>query len=293
MAEGFGFTLPVRHERTASLLRYILSPPFLAGLFSMVRYSIVQCSAMFFFLRHPSNTFTPTTLPFQFTSTLHTRFDSDDHQPLQSNNVRLLVLWLREQAMILFNFAGAPGCWIHHNDDNVTDAFVYEILFSAVPIAVSFVVVLFTMCLLYCTVRRQESRTRKYLYESRLESANVVASRPSETESPSESVAEGETTTPDEFRRRRERLPLTSRTRDAGLLYSLSFLVVNAPMVLLANDHFLKNAFDWYGNSTYHKMRCAAAVLGPIQGCFNMLIYTLPVWYPKMSQLWGKLRGTG
>jgi hypothetical protein len=71
---------------------------------------------------------------------------------------------------------------------------------------------------------------------------------------------------------RKKKMPLTRRTMETGFLYSATFLLVYLPSILTATI-----TFDT-GSGMYSFLLIAVATLSPLQGFFNMIIFTSPDW---------------
>jgi len=209
----------------------------------------------------------------------------------------------------LYHYAGALGCWIHHpvgtTDPAPTKYDLYQKVLGGVPIVGCFCFVVVSMIILYCVVRRQESRSSKYranvvVSHARRESMAVDNTNGSgatndDTDTSSSSVGflyrssinaqRVQTRRSSPQTQEPNRLPLTARTRDMGLLYSLSFIIVYLPVMLLVDR-------SWYSQTTYEHLRCVGAILTPLQGVFNLMIYTVPEWRSVFSNLWEYLFGS-
>eukprot|EP00543_Licmophora_paradoxa_P010299 CAMPEP_0202476354 /NCGR_PEP_ID=MMETSP1360-20130828/93377_1 /ASSEMBLY_ACC=CAM_ASM_000848 /TAXON_ID=515479 /ORGANISM="Licmophora paradoxa, Strain CCMP2313" /LENGTH=520 /DNA_ID=CAMNT_0049103557 /DNA_START=170 /DNA_END=1732 /DNA_ORIENTATION=+ len=78
-------------------------------------------------------------------------------------------------------------------------------------------------------------------------------------------------------------LPLTKRTLETGIMYSVGFLLAYCPGFLLGAARFIGENTTKI-NSRWQWVRFLNAVLLPLQGFFNFLIYTSPTWTKWLRQ---------
>lgn len=161
----------------------------------------------------------------------------------------------------LYNYAGMLGCWIHrangiwytceneglHCDRYFGDTFRFEVGFLGVHISVSALITIVSMIVLTVKVLRTEQRS--YRGTARNYTATAGSGR---------------------WRGKQEaRLPLTRRTMETGILYSVSLLLVYFPL-------FVTTLLPW--GTPRQIVRMSTAVLTPSQGFWNLLIFTSPHW---------------
>jgi hypothetical protein len=108
------------------------------------------------------------------------------------------------------------------------------------------------MGFLYCTVRRIEARSLRWQFEDASVGNNMQPT------------------------------PLSQRTLETGVLYSASFVFVYLPTVLVGAVPYFDTKKD---QPLYISLLIAIVVLLPLQGFFNMLIYTSPMWLPWIHDL--------
>lgn len=77
----------------------------------------------------------------------------------------------------------------------------------------------------------------------------------------------------------RTKMPLTRRTMESGLLYSGAFLLVYFPLILTSQLNS-KNMNE----NLYTTIRIFAVIFFPLQGFFNMLIFTSHVWIKWLKE---------
>jgi hypothetical protein len=152
----------------------------------------------------------------------------------------------------LFNDAGVMGCWISHAytictaDPQYCDrglrADEFAIYFALIHVVLCFVFVVVSMMLLFFSVRKLELRSRRWDFES-AESGGSM--------------------------------PLTRRTAETGMLYSASFIIVYLPTALLWTLDF---GVEGENSPIYISLLLLGVALLPLQGFFNMVIYTSPEW---------------
>jgi hypothetical protein len=157
----------------------------------------------------------------------------------------------------LFNHAGAMGCWIHpayticKADPQYCDrglrADEFEIYFGLIHVALCFVFVVVSMILLFFSVRKIELSSRRWAF------GHSESSRTS----------------------MRESMPLARRTAETGMLYSASFIIVYLPTALSSTLRF---GPEGQNSPVYISLLLLSVALLPLQGFFNMLIYTSPEW---------------
>ena len=190
----------------------------------------------------------------------------------------------------VFNFAGSMGCWAHGvakthcqqipalcGRGSTANEFTWN--FAGYHIVLSFITVVVSMIIVYCTVRTIER-------SSTLPRIQAVAFEDTAEEDPAIIFGEG---TPEHLRasqedgetpplpRRFARVstaptPLTDTARDTGLYYGFTFILVYlASFVLILVD---------FGRDTrsYQAVVLLNAIFLPLQGFFNLIIYTTADW---------------
>jgi hypothetical protein len=157
--------------------------------------------------------------------------------------------------MEIFNSAGVMGCWIHnsnslcHSDPQycgrgaIADDFA--LYFGLIHIGICFVLVVISMIGLFFTVRAIELRSRRWEFQDGRDNKNM---------------------------------PLTRRTIETGVFYSASFLAIWLPTILLG--FAFEGGNDKKLNSGYKCVQVLSVILQPLQGFFNLIIYTSPEWLP-------------
>ena len=79
---------------------------------------------------------------------------------------------------------------------------------------------------------------------------------------------------------------MSSMVRDKGLMYSFSFLLTWTPTLILEIDRMHELDIPWVGHDNFLKM--SIAVFLPLQGTFNLAIYTMPKWKPYVYNCCGE-----
>jgi low affinity Fe/Cu permease len=161
--------------------------------------------------------------------------------------------------MKLFNYAGTLGCWIRIAKNLCSADLRYcarrvgaedfEVYFGLLPLALYFLFVVVAMIVLYCMVRRIKAWSLRWQFEYAHGGSN-------------DSITG---------------MPLSQRTLETGVLYSASFISVYLPTALVGALPF----FDYQQEQAlYINLLIVIVLLLPLQGFFNMLIYTSPMWLP-------------
>ena len=73
-------------------------------------------------------------------------------------------------------------------------------------------------------------------------------------------------------------MPLTRRTSITGILYALTFILAYIPLGLTAIISHTT------GSKTRQRLTVVVATVTPLQGFFNMLIYTSPTWMAYLQK---------
>ena len=154
--------------------------------------------------------------------------------------------------MKLYNPSGVLGCWIHRvNIDGVAsmergvDANRFTYIFAGYHLMLSWCVILLSMLALFIKVRDIEGKSRRFSLR--------------EVPTPRSSTSRGS-------------MELSRRAADLGLLYSAAFVLVYIPLSLSAVDAVP------FGTTFYYFNRVLIAFFTPLQGVFNLLIYTSDQW---------------
>jgi len=172
----------------------------------------------------------------------------------------------------LFNFAGVLGCYLGKGArecqidprycDRGQGSEDFELYFVLIPLGLCFAVVVSCMARIYFAVRAMETRTRRWDFAN---TSNQGSSSMSNLGRSSKGCR-------DWLCGANEGLPITKRTMESGALYSIAFLVVYVPIAISANVPRSVNP------AIKKTIRILAVFFFPLQGLFNMLIYTSPVW---------------
>ena len=168
-------------------------------------------------------------------------------------------------ALNLYNAAGMLGCWIHeagglaricgeeglYCDRVELDYVPFEIGFGIAPVGISLAVVVVSMIALTTKVYITERLSSRFSFR------RSINSRTQQRDSMNCTSMGAE-------------LPLTQRTMETGLLYSLTLMLIYIPMGLLA--------LGVIPSEQRFIVRMLAAILTPSQGLFNLLVFTSPQW---------------
>ncbi|CAB9515387.1 expressed unknown protein [Seminavis robusta] len=214
----------------------------------------------------------------------------------------------------VFNPAGIMGCWAHTVDRTYCEADpsvcgrgqnakAYQWNFGGIHLIICFVIILLSMIVLYCTVRRIEMRARRWDPSSALSGAS--RHRPSAHASYEPSVDFSTTSSHCNNNSERTRglvqIPqfmvsfkvmeqylasifwkreesLSNTTMETGLIYSFSFFLAYMPSYILGVVKLPKNGIG------YQVLQCLSVIFLPSQGTFNLLIYTQSKWRPWLQQ---------
>ncbi|CAB9515388.1 expressed unknown protein [Seminavis robusta] len=214
----------------------------------------------------------------------------------------------------VFNPAGIMGCWAHivaepycEADPSVCgrgqNAKAYQWNFGGIHLIICFVIILLSMIVLYCTVRRVETRARRWDPASTMSGAS--SHRPSGQTLCQPSVEVSTTSSHCNNNSGRKRgmvqIPqfmvsfkaveqylasifwkreesLSNTTMETGLIYSFSFFLAYMPSYVLGVVKLPKNGIG------YQVLHCLSAIFLPSQGTFNLLIYTQSKWRPWLRR---------
>ena len=204
----------------------------------------------------------------------------------------------------LFNFAGSMKCWIHqslHNspyshqcDDPYYAEFCgrggnhskdFEYYVGAHHLSLSFLIIVMSMIVLHCTVRRVEVQAQRWNPARRFTTAGTTgadgtgASTFAATTTNTSTVISAQARTSQAQVGRASALRMSQRTMETGTLYSLSVILVYLPTIILSLQ--LDVGLD------YHSVLASNSILLPLQGFFNMIICcTAPSWRPYIREKW-------
>ena len=178
----------------------------------------------------------------------------------------------------IYGQAGIMGCWIKPKYSSP-----YHLYFAVIHISACLVFVIGSMIFLYCTVRKIEQETRiDSLPTNSQTNIGRTASRTGgdplfshgssvvEDASEAASVTVELPGTPISAPGSRQ---LSRRMRDIGVFYGLSYILVYTPTAIL--DFAIGDS-----SFAYDATRVLVVLLLPLQGFFNMLIYTMDDWLP-------------
>ena len=135
--------------------------------------------------------------------------------------------------------------------------------FAGFPFAFGFITCLSTMVILFITTLKLELHNRRWDFRSSRNSNDRQQSQ-----------------------RYPRRNNMSSMVRDKGLMYSFSFLLTWTPTLILEIDRMHELDIPWVGHDNFLKM--SIAVFLPLQGTFNLAIYTMPKWKPYVYNCCGE-----
>ena len=170
----------------------------------------------------------------------------------------IVVVQIVNLSLRLYNSSGIMGCYLSPGEPGyeiakVSNLDTYLYAFAAAPIGFGFITCLITMAILYCAVLQVEARNRRWDFRSR--NANNQQRNPP------------------------RRNNMSSLARDKGLMYSFSFILCYTPTVLIHFRNLGLFHVSWAG---YEALRLLVVIFLPLQGAFNLAIYTSPKWKPYL-----------
>lgn len=212
----------------------------------------------------------------------------------------------------LYNYSGTSGCWIGSNwilcwmsQEGIIDEYYdedkgykycdrginyeqYELYFALIPVGFCFLFVVISMIILYITVRTIEARSRRWDFHdvsssmTQLQTTNNPGSPTTSRSSATTRRGSITSTINQDIYSNNNTMPLTKRMRTTGLLYGASFILVYLPTALVGIVSSLRDS----GRNTtvYIFLLILVVILMPLQGFFNMLIYTSPDWLPIVQK---------
>eukprot|EP00934_Nitzschia_sp_Nitz4_P006549 Nitzschia sp. Nitz4//scaffold53_size117307//5678//7118//NITZ4_003752-RA/size117307-exonerate_est2genome-gene-0.90-mRNA-1//-1//CDS//3329554151//6539//frame0 len=211
----------------------------------------------------------------------------------------VIMLWTFSTAITgllldVFNFAGLLGCWVgsakqlcgenetYCNRGRYSTKFEQAVVM--IPVSLALAIVLFSMFLVYVTVRRIEANSNRWDISRRTSASIVNVSLNSGL--PQSEVHDASEVTDSRTSPQRHPSSLTRRTMRSCLLYSGAFLLVYIPIGL-------SNVIGGVHPAVHWSIRVLSALCFPLQGFFNMLIFTSNVWVPAMQRRWHRIRFCG
>eukprot|EP00934_Nitzschia_sp_Nitz4_P006265 Nitzschia sp. Nitz4//scaffold53_size117307//3324//4850//NITZ4_003751-RA/size117307-augustus-gene-0.96-mRNA-1//-1//CDS//3329554148//6255//frame0 len=204
-----------------------------------------------------------------------------------------ILLWTLSSAMLgltmeMFNFAGFLGCWIgkagslcEANEiycDRGATSDKFQQIIVVIPMALALFVVMVCMTIVYFTVRRIEANSRRWDFSRSTRTAHnshEVSMSVRSTGTRSEDLDASSGVSP-----QRRPLSLTRRTMRTCLLYGGAFLLVYLPIGISSFIPADANA------RVRGMIRVLSTFFFPLQGFFNLLIFTAKTWVPVAKERW-------
>lgn len=184
----------------------------------------------------------------------------------------------------IYGFDGSLGCWQKSEHESL-----YWLYSTLIPISVSFIIIIASMTYLYCLVKRMEARNQRWNFQVQLQAP--VLTSPADRNNPrasTKSNMRSSIRSSIQARRqsasmatsnRRSTAALSRRTLETGIMYSLAIIVVYIPSIILA-----VLPFPGTSSAVYTALMILGVTFLPLQGLFNVLIYTNPIWRPILAR---------